>query len=160
MSISALVTKISCRQNIHKTFTCLNVCRRVNLFSQVARKDSSKTGPVNLSYISYENTEMSPQPPIFIFHGVLGNKSHWESIGKTILNVTQRKVVSVDLRNHGDSPHVQSHKYSELATDVLLLLEKLGAHQASLIGHSMGGRTAMCVALMAVSFNVLLHIIP
>ncbi|CAH0595411.1 unnamed protein product [Chrysodeixis includens] len=87
------------------------------------------------------------EPPVFVFHGLLFNKRHWEGIGKTILNLTKRCVVVVDLRNHGDSPHLNSHKYEEQAADILHLFDKLGVTQASLIGHSIGGKAAMCVAL-------------
>lgn len=93
------------------------------------------------------------KPPIFVFHGLLGGKRQWEGIGKIILNMTKRSVVAVDLRNHGDSPHVNSHKYEDHAEDILHLFQKLGVKQASLIGHSMGGKAAMCVALMAVSYH-------
>ncbi|CAB3220602.1 unnamed protein product [Arctia plantaginis] len=107
-----------------------------------------KKKAVNLSYASYENPEESTKPPIFIFHGILANKTQWEDIGKTILRVTGRRVVAVDLRNHGNSPHCP-HKYVDQAYDVLKLLDKLKVTQASLIGHCIGGRIAMCVALIA-----------
>ncbi|XP_075984050.1 sn-1-specific diacylglycerol lipase ABHD11-like [Anticarsia gemmatalis] len=105
---------------------------------------------VSLSYkILGDGTSDPPKPPVFMFHNIVGNKFQWEGIGKTILNITRRTVVAVDLRNHGNSPHANSHKYTDQASDVLQLFDKLGVQQASLIGHSMGGRTAMCVALMA-----------
>lgn len=110
---------------------------------------SVKKKTVSLSYASYENPEESTKTPILIFHGILANKSQWEDIGKTILRVTGRRVVAVDLRNHGNSPHCD-HKYVDQAHDVLKLLDKLKVTQASLIGHCIGGRIAMCVALMAV----------
>ncbi|XP_059054204.1 uncharacterized protein LOC131848388 [Achroia grisella] len=87
--------------------------------------------------------------PIVLFHELLGCKKHWESLGKTMLNVMKRSVIAVDLRNHGDSPHVSSHKYEEMASDVLQLFKKLSINNACLVGHSMGGRTCMCLSLMA-----------
>lgn len=84
-------------------------------------------------------------------------------LGKTIATVTKQSVLAVDLRNHGVSPHHQSHKYAELAEDVVELMNKLEINKAVLIGHSMGGRTAMSVSLMAVKkfsrFKELLHLL-
>uniref|UniRef100_A0A2A4K9W3 sn-1-specific diacylglycerol lipase ABHD11 n=1 Tax=Heliothis virescens TaxID=7102 RepID=A0A2A4K9W3_HELVI len=103
-----------------------------------------------LSYkILGEGVTESDEPPIFIFHGLLSNKKQWEGIGKIILNLTKRSVVAVDLRNHGDSPHVGSHRYEDHAADILNLFEKLGVEQASLVGHSMGGKAALGLALTA-----------
>ncbi|KAJ8713032.1 hypothetical protein PYW08_008336 [Mythimna loreyi] len=120
------------------------------LFKQVTPVQRICTRSVVLSYkVLGEGSTESEEPPIFLFHGLLGGKRQWEGIGKIILNVTKRSVVAVDLRNHGDSPHVNSHKYEDHAEDILHLFQKLGVKQASLIGHSMGGKAAMCLALMA-----------
>ncbi|CAH2093731.1 unnamed protein product [Euphydryas editha] len=110
-------------------------------------KFSSKTA-ANLSYKIYGESHFE-EPTILLLHGLLGSKKHWDSIGKTILNVTKRHVVSVDLRNHGDSPHTNSHKYEDLAEDILKLLDKLSINRVSFVGHSMGGRAAMAVSLLA-----------
>ncbi|XP_045454252.1 protein ABHD11-like [Melitaea cinxia] len=115
--------------------------------SKATFKFSSKTA-VNLSYKIYGETH-SEEPTILLLHGLLGTKKHWDSIGKTILNVTKRHVVSVDLRNHGDSPHTTSHKYEDLAEDILKLLDRLTVNRVSFVGHSMGGRAAMTVSLLA-----------
>ncbi|XP_046964254.1 protein ABHD11-like [Vanessa cardui] len=119
--------------------------RKANIKS-IARF-SFKTA-ANLSYKIHGESH-SDEPAILLLHGLLGSKRHWDSIGKTILNVTKRAVVSVDLRNHGDSPHTSSHKYEDLAEDILKLLDKLSITRASFVGHSMGGRAAMTVSLMA-----------
>lgn len=67
----------------------------------------------------------------------------------------KQSVLAVDLRNHGVSPHHHSHRYEELAEDVLELMDKLEINKAVLIGHSMGGRTSMSISLMAVrKFNI------
>ncbi|XP_068623849.1 sn-1-specific diacylglycerol lipase ABHD11-like [Battus philenor] len=66
-----------------------------------------------------------------------------KKIGETIDKV----VVAVDARNHGESPHHDSHTYIELASDVSNLMNTLNIKQADIIGHSMGGRTGMVLAL-------------
>ncbi|CAH2266216.1 jg17803 [Pararge aegeria aegeria] len=105
---------------------------------------------VNLSYKIYgEPTVYHDEPPILLVHEILGNKKHWDSIGKTMVNVMKKAVVSIDLRNHGDSPHVNSHKYEDLVGDILKLLDKLSIKRASLVGHSIGGRAVMGVSLTA-----------
>lgn len=73
-----------------------------------------------------------------------------KTLGKTISTVTKQSVLAMDLRNHGLSPHHSSHKYVELAEDVLELMNKLEVRKAILVGHSMGGRTSMTISLMAV----------
>ncbi|XP_047538475.1 protein ABHD11-like [Vanessa atalanta] len=123
--------------------------------TKLRRKENIKTiarfsfkTAASLSYKIHGEAH-SDEPTVLLFHGLLSSKKHWDSIGKTILNVTKRAVVSVDLRNHGDSPHTNSHKYEDLAEDILKLLDKLSITRASFVGHSMGGRAAMTVSLMA-----------
>ncbi|XP_038217333.1 protein ABHD11-like [Zerene cesonia] len=105
---------------------------------------------VKLSYKIFGESEVDPDdPPIFLFHDLLGTKKHWDSFGKTMVNMTKRSVVAVDLRNHGDSPHVSSHKYEDMAEDIFKLFKKLSVDKASIVGHGMGGRASMCVSLIA-----------
>ena len=58
-----------------------------------------------------------------------------------------RPVFAVDLRNHGDSPHDPVHDYTHLAEDVESFIDTHQLKRPTLIGHSMGAKTAMCVAL-------------
>ncbi|KAJ0173007.1 hypothetical protein K1T71_011183 [Dendrolimus kikuchii] len=105
---------------------------------------------VSLSHKIIREGSMDPEePPVFILHGLLSGKRNWKSIAKTIGNMTRRTVITVDLRNHGGSPHVNSHKYEDMAADILQLFRRLGTKRASLVGHDMGGRAAMCVSLIA-----------
>src|SRR3546814_1203345 len=60
-----------------------------------------------------------------------------------------RRVVTVDLRNHGDSPWADAMDYRAMADDLRALLERLGAGPAAVMGHSMGGKVAMMLALTA-----------
>lgn len=66
------------------------------------------------------------------------------------------KVITVDARNHGDSPHTLEQSYPLMAEDVKFLMEDLGVEKASLIGHSMGGRAMMYLAVINVRFVLIL----
>ena len=79
---------------------------------------------------------------IVILHGLLGSKRNWFGIGKS-LAVFGFHVWLVDLRNHGESEWSEKHTYFDLAEDVKKLLEEHGIVGSFLIGHSMGGKTAM-----------------
>ncbi|RMA43867.1 alpha/beta fold hydrolase [Rhodophyticola porphyridii] len=83
-------------------------------------------------------------PPILIAHGLYGSARNWNVIAKRLSG--KRRVVSVDMRNHGESPWADSHGYADLARD---LAEVVAAHGgvADVIGHSMGGKASMALAL-------------
>lgn len=86
-------------------------------------------------------------PPVILLHGLFG-------AGDTLGGIRRRlardyQVHSLDLRNHGDSPHTESMGYPEMASDVLAYMDRAGLASASLLGHSMGGKVAMEMALMA-----------
>jgi len=82
----------------------------------------------------------SGKPLIFI-HGLFGSGDNWRSIAKHFAQTY--RVICVDLRNHGRSPHAQSQTYPEMAEDFFTLLTSLGIKQANLVGHSIGGKVAM-----------------
>ncbi|XP_018335866.1 protein ABHD11-like [Agrilus planipennis] len=106
--------------------------------------------PVDLAYVSYESTESVPQtPPLLIMHCLCGSKANWTTTSRALQKETkpQRKIIVVDARNHGDSPHSDFHKYEHLAEDVKTLMNKMDVKKAALLGHSMGGRAMMYTAL-------------
>lgn len=84
-------------------------------------------------------------PPLIILHGLFGTGGNWRSIARRL--ATGRRVWTVDLRNHGASPHAEPMDYDTMAGDILLLLEHERLESAALLGHSMGGKVAMTVAL-------------
>ena len=83
-------------------------------------------------------------PPLLIAHGLFGSGRNWGVIAKRLSD--ERQVIAVDMRNHGESPWFQTHSHPELADD---LAEVIAAHggQADVMGHSMGGKAAMMLAL-------------
>ncbi|SFD93834.1 alpha/beta fold hydrolase [Roseivivax sediminis] len=85
-------------------------------------------------------------PPLLIVHGLYGSARNWGVIAKRLSDT--RQVIAVDLRNHGQSPWSDSHSYPELAGDLSELIDTLGG-SADIVGHSMGGKAAMALALTA-----------
>lgn len=89
-----------------------------------------------------------PQPPeapsLVIAHGLYGSARNWGVIARRLSD--RREVVAVDMRNHGDSPRFPVQGYPEMAADLAEVIESLGA-PVDLLGHSMGGKAAMQLAL-------------
>lgn len=87
------------------------------------------------------------EPPVILLHGLFGSSVNWHGIAKQIAE--RRWVLVPDLRNHGHSPHADDCSYPALAADVLALMDRLEINSACLVGHSMGGKVAMWLALSA-----------
>lgn len=89
--------------------------------------------------------EQGDGPAVAILHGLFGAASNWGQVARA-LSATHR-VLSIDLRNHGASPHTETMTYAEMAGDVRALIARLGLGPVTLVGHSMGGKAAMWLAL-------------
>jgi len=89
--------------------------------------------------------EIGAGTPLVILHGLFGSKRNWSSIARILGE--QRRVFTVDLRNHGQSPWDPSHDYASLADDVARFIEERVGSPAAVLGHSMGGKVAMILAL-------------
>lgn len=85
--------------------------------------------------------------PIVLLHGLLGMSDNLGSLAKTLAE--DYKVISIDAINHGESPHQAVVSYDSMADDVLQVMDKLGIEKAAILGHSMGGKTAMQIAVNA-----------
>lgn len=83
--------------------------------------------------------------PIIILHGLFGMSDNWVSIGKQLSE--HFEVYIPDMRNHGQSPHDDVFSFSAMADDVLELIDDNHLGNVTLIGHSMGGKVAMLLAL-------------
>ena len=83
-------------------------------------------------------------PPLLIAHGLFGSGRNWGVIARRLAD--RREVLAVDMRNHGDSPRFATQSYADMAAD---LAEVIAAHggRADVLGHSMGGKAAMLLAL-------------
>ncbi|KAL0082333.1 Alpha/Beta hydrolase protein [Phycomyces blakesleeanus] len=90
----------------------------------------------------------STNPPIVICHGLLGSKQSWKTLGKQLANRTERNVYALDARNHGNSPHTTNHNCEAMAQDVRAFIKDNKIEQPIILGHSMGGKTAMTFATL------------
>ncbi|MDC0088564.1 alpha/beta fold hydrolase [Porticoccaceae bacterium] len=111
---------------------------------------------MKLNYI-----EQGSGPAVILVHGMFGSLSNLGMLARALL--PDYRVISVDLRNHGDSPHEQLMDLASMAADIVELLDDLNLASAILIGHSLGGKVAMQVALndaVRVSDLVVIDIAP
>ena len=86
--------------------------------------------------------------PLLILHGLFGSGQNWRTLAKRVL-APHFEVWAVDLRNHGQSPHTDVFTYEAMADDVIALIEDEAPGAVHLLGHSLGGKVAMHVALRA-----------
>ncbi|MGH7601135.1 MAG: alpha/beta fold hydrolase [bacterium] len=80
-------------------------------------------------------------PTLVILHGLLGSSQNWQRAAKIFAE--KCRVLVVDQRNHGNSPHTATHTIADLREDVKHFFDQQRLDQAYLLGHSMGGLTAM-----------------
>ena len=83
-------------------------------------------------------------PPLIIAHGLFGSARNWGVIARRLADT--RDVFAVDMRNHGASLHSPAHSYPDLAADLAQVIAHIGA-PVDLLGHSMGGKASMQLAL-------------
>jgi len=79
--------------------------------------------------------------PIIILHGLFGMLDNWQTIARKLQE--EYMVILVDQRDHGKSPHTDDFNYNLLAHDLAEFMENQWIHHARIVGHSMGGKTAM-----------------
>jgi esterase len=84
---------------------------------------------------------------VALLHGLFGQAGNFGAVQKRLAG--RFRVIALDLRNHGASPHAEGMAYADMAADVLETLGGMGVLPAALVGHSMGGKVAMAVALAA-----------
>lgn len=85
--------------------------------------------------------EPSDQAPLLIAHGLFGSARNWGVVAKRLAG--ERQVMAVDMRNHGESPWQETNGYHDMASDLAKAIEV----EADVLGHSMGGKAAMTLAL-------------
>lgn len=83
--------------------------------------------------------------PLIILHGLLGSSDNWHSLGKVFAETFS--VYMIDQRNHGQSPHSDEFNYKLLTEDLEEFVRENKIEKPHIIGHSMGGKTAMNFAV-------------
>ncbi|CAL1283440.1 unnamed protein product [Larinioides sclopetarius] len=115
---------------------------------------ASKPQPVDLEFIC--TTIFDPNNkdfkhddvPVILLHGLTGNKESWHGVYEVIALETRKKVCAVDLRNHGQSPwNDKEYDVVAMTEDVKHLMDRIDAPKAIVLGHSLGGRIAVHLAL-------------
>ena len=82
--------------------------------------------------------------PIIIIPGLFGSTTNWRSFADELRKLGD--VYVIDQRNHGRSPHAKSHTYEDMVNDLMAWCDIMNFDQVNLVGHSMGGKVAMCAA--------------
>lgn len=93
-----------------------------------------------LNTVNYGN---APGRPLLIAHGLFGSARNWGVLAKRFSET--RRVIVVDMRNHGFSDRADTQSYQDMADDLAQVLDE----PADVLGHSMGGKAAMVLALQA-----------
>ena len=122
-----------------------NQCR---LYSSAVASDV-----VDLKYTEYSqpaDASSSTKPPVLIVHGLLGQSRNFASLAQSLAAQLRfkRRVIAVDLRNHGESGHAAGMSYTAQAGDLLAVMDREGMEEAVLVGHSMGGKVVKAAALL------------
>lgn len=82
---------------------------------------------------------------MLVLHGLFGSHNNWAPLARRLSQY--RDVYALDMRNHGDSQHAESMSFPEMAIDVMWFMESEALAKVAIMGHSMGGKIAMQLAL-------------
>ena len=83
--------------------------------------------------------------PLVVLHGLFGSLDNWRSFSLKLAD--SFRILAVDQRNHGHSPHSEEMNYRVMAQDIFQFMDQKQLERAHVLGHSMGGKTAMQLAL-------------
>lgn len=97
-----------------------------------------------LATIHHPAAQAQEAPPLLIAHGLYGSGRNWGVIARRLAD--RRNVVAVDMRNHGESPRAPTQSYPDMAGDLAEVIGAIGG-PVDLLGHSMGGKASMQLAL-------------
>lgn len=90
-------------------------------------------------------TETGSGPPLLLLHGLFGNGGNLAGLAKGLAD--DFRILNVDLRNHGRSPHSRIMDYPALSSDIIALMDRQNIDTAFIVGHSLGGKIGMATAL-------------
>jgi esterase len=129
--------------------------RKFALFSTAVRKLSTMGQAcvaVDLKYMDFSSVDVATYTPVILLHGLLGSKRNFSTVAQSLAVQLEKKrrIVGLDLRNHGDNHHDwrEEMNYRNMASDVLHWMDSHNMPSAILVGHSMGGKVAQAIALL------------
>lgn len=130
----------------HVSRTLPSTPRRSNLKQSTV---SLQENTVSLQWTDFYTTDQA-NTPVILLHGLLGSKRNFASLAVSLgaQLEKQRRIVGVDLRNHGDSEWSDQMTYTAMAQDVLEFLNQQNLDKVILVGHSMGGKVAQAMSLL------------
>jgi esterase len=119
------------------------ISKCLNDFMHLSKRGGRGDQPAPAMRLHYQ--QLGHGPPVLLLHGLLGSLSNWLGVGRQL--TARFTVFAVDLRNHGRSPHDDEMSYARMAEDLVEFLDDRGLASAHVLGHSMGGKVAMQLAL-------------
>lgn len=133
----------------------VNTCRTCagTAVGQNNGKDSGQSEvdlpePILLKHERYDtNSSDTGKTPIVVYHGLFGSKTNWRTLSKVMTQKTNRIVYALDVRNHGASPHSSEMSYAAMISDVNYFMANRKLNKAITVGHSLGGRAFIQMAL-------------
>lgn len=118
------------------------------LGDSLAVDGSIETVPLTYDVHSPDEPPKIKKSPVIILHGLFGSKLNTRTVAKKLANILTRDIYCLDLRNFGQSPHIERLDYPSLAADVERFIEEAEFDSKPiLVGHSMGAKTVMALAL-------------
>jgi esterase len=143
---------------VHQRFSLVRPSRRQQQgssrsFLQQSTTTSTLPTTVTLQWADFytpETSSSTSKPPVVLLHGLLGSKRNFASLATSLSAQleTPRRILGVDLRNHGESEWSDTMSYHDMALDVLQFLDAQQLQQVVIVGHSMGGKVAQALSLM------------
>ncbi len=97
--------------------------------------------------VELATTDQGDGPPVIVLHGLFGRRRNWQGLQKRL--AANARIITADMRNHGDSGWDPAMTYGAMAEDIAALIKSLDIAPALVVGHSMGGKAAMTLALSA-----------
>ena len=101
--------------------------------------------PVRLAHLEHPAQGAETAPPLVVAHGLFGSGRNFNTLGRRWAE--SRRVILLDMRNHGASPWADAMGYPEQAADLAEAIDRLAGGRATVLGHSMGGKAAMALGL-------------
>lgn len=134
--------------NTFKTTTRQGAYGSTEVLNPDLMSDEIPTVELCYEVVDEHSSKYESKAPIVILHGLFGSKANNRTLARMLNKQLQRDIFSLDLRNHGGSPHIGRHDYIGMAADVERWVKSRDFEKKPImLGHSMGAKAAMSVVL-------------